>query len=165
MDKGWEIRQFTPQDVAAVIEINDTCLPEHYTSAFFLDLHNNCPEAFQVAEADGRVVGYVMCRLEHGFSEIRRFRMAKKGHLVSIAVIPTHRRVGVGKALVTRALEALWKNRAEECFLEVRVSNEPAVNLYKKLGFNTTRRVQWYYSDGEDAYVMCRDLRLGLRNG
>jgi ribosomal-protein-alanine N-acetyltransferase len=49
--------------------------------------------------------------------------------------------------------------KAIECYLEVRVSNEPAVNLYRKLGFKTSRSVHGYYADGEDAYIMTLRLK------
>jgi len=152
--QGFVLRQFVPDDLLQVIEINRICLPENYNSTFFLDIHRNLPDAFIVAEANGKVVGYIMCRLEHGLSETRRFNFVKKGHIVSVAVLPEHRRTGIGSALVTEALKALSKHRAGECFLEVRVTNEPGINLYKKLGFSTARKVSHYYFDGSDAYVM-----------
>lgn len=95
-----------------------------------------------------------MCRLEHGLSETRRFNLVKKGHIVSVAVLPEYRRTGIGNALAAEALKALLKHKAGECFLEVRVTNEPAINLYKKLGFSITRKASHYYFDGADAYVM-----------
>jgi len=152
--QGFTLRQFVPDDLPQVIEINRICLPENYNSTFFLDIHRNCPDAFMVAEVSGKVVGYIMCRLEHGLSETRRFSLVKKGHIVSVAVLPEYRRAGIGNALVTEALKALSKHKAEECFLEVRVTNEPAINLYKKLGFSVTRKVSHYYFDGADACVM-----------
>ena len=60
-------------------------------------------------------------------------------------------------SLMTRAMEAMKKYYgAEEYYLEVRVSNEPAIRLYKKLGFNVVKVLQGYYLDGEDAYLMAR---------
>ncbi|MEM4138682.1 MAG: GNAT family N-acetyltransferase, partial [Sulfolobaceae archaeon] len=46
----------------------------------------------------------------------------------------------------------------EEVFLEVRVSNVPAISLYKKLGFREVKVLRYYYADGEDAYLMAREL-------
>jgi len=48
--------------------------------------------------------------------------------------------------------------KAKQCFLEVRVTNMPAINLYRKLGFQITKTIKSYYMDGEDAYVMSREL-------
>jgi len=139
--------------------INRVCLPENYGDYFFMDLYSRFPETFIVAEAgDGEVVGYVMCRIELGLSNFGFSGFIKKGHIVSIAVMPEHRRKGIGQALVTRAMEGMRLYNAKQCFLEVRVSNTQAISLYKKLGFKITRTINGYYSDGEDAYVMSREL-------
>jgi ribosomal-protein-alanine N-acetyltransferase len=47
---------------------------------------------------------------------------------------------------------------AKQCYLEVRVTNEEAIGLYKKLGWEVTRSIRGYYADGEDAYVMSTKL-------
>jgi ribosomal-protein-alanine N-acetyltransferase len=48
---------------------------------------------------------------------------------------------------------------AKQCYLEVRVTNQEAISLYKKLGFEITRTIHGYYADGEDAFVMTLDLQ------
>jgi ribosomal-protein-alanine N-acetyltransferase len=55
-------------------------------------------------------------------------------------------------------MESMLAYNAKQCYLEVRVTNTPAVNLYKKLGFPVTRTIKGYYADGEDAYVMTKKL-------
>lgn len=95
------LRRFSNADLDDVMTINRTYLPENYGAYFFLDIYKNCPNAFLVAEASGRIVGYIMCRLESGFSEFGRMRPARKGHIVSVAVVPDYRRMGVGSALMT----------------------------------------------------------------
>lgn len=95
-----------------------------------------------------------MCRVEVGLSSIGLSGLVKKGHVVSVAVLPEHRRKGIGEALVTQAMAGMRKYNAKQCFLEVRVTNQEAVSLYKKLGFEVTRTIHGYYADGEDAFVM-----------
>jgi ribosomal-protein-alanine N-acetyltransferase len=145
-------------DLQSVVQINRVCLPENYTDFFFVDLFQRFSELFIVAENAGEVVGYIMCRLETGLSNFGLGGLVKKGHIVSVAVLPQHRRHGVGEALVTRAIEAVKLYNAKQCYLEVRVSNDEAVRLYKKLGFEVTRTMRGYYADGEDAHVMARKL-------
>jgi ribosomal-protein-alanine N-acetyltransferase len=140
------------------MHINRVCLPENYGDYFFIDLYNRFPETFIVAEENGEVVGYIMCRMELGLSNFGFGGLVKKGHIVSIAVLPAYRRKGVGEALVKKAIEGMRFYNAKQCFLEVRVTNTPAINLYKKLGFQVTRTVNGYYSDGENAYVMSTKL-------
>jgi len=154
--EGFEIRPFKSSDIDQVVQINLACLPEHYDQSFFFELYYRFPKTFLVATVHDEAVGYIMCRMEHGFSEMRRFNLIKKGHIVSIAVLSEYRRNGLGKALVAKALEGMEEYSVGECYLEVRVSNKPAINLYKKFGFTVVRRIGSYYKDGEDAFVMAR---------
>lgn len=158
---SYKLRKFRTSDLDSVMAINRACLPENYSEAFFLGLHKDSPHSFMVAEYEGAVVGYIMCRVEFGFSELQRFKVSRKGHIISVAVMPEHRNRGVGLALLTAALKALQSHYScSEVYLEVRVSNQEAINLYKKLGFRTTKTVQGYYLDGEAASVMGRRLPL-----
>jgi ribosomal-protein-alanine N-acetyltransferase len=156
IQRNYTLRQFAPADLDAVVGINRICLPENYASYFFMDVFNTLPETFIVAEAQGILVGYIMCRMEHGFSDLRKLRFAKKGHIVSVAVIPNYRNQGIASSLVEQALLGLSALDADESYLEVRTNNEPAISLYNKMGFEITRRIPRYYYDGSDAYVMTK---------
>jgi len=146
-------------DLQSVIHINYVCLPENYTDFFFIDLHQRFPETFIVAEENGEVVGYIMCRIEVGLSNFGFGGILKKGHVVSVAVLPQNRRKGVGEALIKEAIQGMQLYHAKQCFLEVRITNVPAVNLYKKLNFQVTRTIRGYYADGEDAYLMSCEFK------
>ena len=151
---SFRLREFRPEDLDRVIFINRTCLPENYSRYFFISIHKAFPDLFLVAECDGEVVGYIMCRIEKSF-----FR-PPKGHVISIAVLPEHRRKGIGTAMLKEALARMSERYGvSECYLEVRVSNTPAISLYENLGFRRTDTIPKYYGDGEDAYVMTKILR------
>jgi len=154
----FSLRRFQPDDLERVMDINRVCLPENYATYFFMDLYERFPETFIVAEEDGEIIGYVMCRIETGLPDFGLLGIAKRGHVISIAVLPEHRRKGIGTALMTEAMLGMRVYKAKECYLEVRVSNTPAVNLYGKLGFQASRMVQGYYADGEGAYIMSLKL-------
>ena len=78
-----------------------------------------------------------------------------QGHIISIAVRESHRKVGIGELMVIGAVESNQLIGNNELTLEVRVSNEAAQNLYKKFGFKIVGRRKQYYSDNrEDAYIM-----------
>lgn len=158
MQQTFTLRKFNPDDLQSVMQINRVCLPENYTDFFFVDLHQRFPETFIVAEEDGKIAGYIMCRIEVGLSNFGLGGLIRKGHVVSIAVLPQSRRKGIASALIKRALEGMEYYKAKQGFLEVRVTNEAGISLYKKLGFEITRTVNGYYSDGEDAYVMTKRL-------
>ena len=82
------------------MEINLRTLPEHYSDYFYESLLEELPEAFIVAEISGKIVGYIMCKMEHGFSNFKKLGFVKKGHVVSIAIMNENRRKGFGSALV-----------------------------------------------------------------
>jgi len=156
---GLEIRMFRREDLDRVIEINATCLPENYSPLFYIDLYNRFPQTFLVAVVDGVIQGYVMCRIERNMSKIKRLSFTRLCHVVSIAVMEAYRKRGIATVLMHQAMKnSVEYNGATECFLEVRVSNEPAINLYDKLGFKQVRRIFGYYMNGEDAFEMARSL-------
>lgn len=159
LEQPFVVRRFQPEDLKSVMEINLRALPENYTASFFLDIHRGSPDSFLIAEIDRNTVGYIMCRIEFGFSDLRRFRMIRKGHVVSVAVLPEYRHRGIGTALISTGLQAMQVKGVEECFLEVRTTNEAAIQLYKDLGFTVIRVAAGYYHDGADACVMSRSLK------
>lgn len=158
MQATFTLRRFKPSDLERVMQINQVCLPENYTPFFFMDLHKRFPETFIVAVENEEVVGYTMCRIETGLPSFKFIGITKKGHVISIAVLPQNQNQGIGQALMQEAMQAMINYKAKECYLEVRTSNTQAVDLYKKMGFETTRTLRGYYADGEDAYLMAKKL-------
>jgi ribosomal-protein-alanine N-acetyltransferase len=152
------VRRCELEDLQAVIEINMSTLPEHYSDYFFESILKELPEAFIVTELEGKVVGYIMCKLEFGFSNFRKLGFVKKGHVVSIAVVPEHRNKGLGKALMQEGISGMVSKKCDEVYLEVRVSNDSAVKMYEQLGFVIKTKIRGYYRDGEDAYLMAHEL-------
>jgi ribosomal-protein-alanine N-acetyltransferase len=135
-----------------------TTLPEHYSDYFFESILRELQEAFIVAELDGKIVGYIMCKIEFGFSNFRKLGFVKKGHVVSVAVLEEHRGKNIGKALMLEGINGVMHRKADEIYLEVRVSNISAINMYQKLRFEIKSRLRSYYRDGEDAYLMALEL-------
>jgi ribosomal-protein-alanine N-acetyltransferase len=160
VEVNYKFRQFKPSDLEGVIKINRKCLPENYTTLFFMNLYKRYPETFIVAEVDGEIVGYIMCRIETGIPSFKLLGITKKGHVISIAVLPEHQQKGIGYRLMLDATQAMLNYKTKECYLEVRESNLPAVQLYKKLGFEIARTLKNYYADGENALLMAKKLPL-----
>ncbi|MET1160216.1 MAG: ribosomal protein S18-alanine N-acetyltransferase [Thermoprotei archaeon] len=156
---GYKIRLAEERDLERVREINLVSLPENYPYYFFYDLWKNHGKAFYVAESPNEeIVGYIMCRVEHKPGFFKKF-LVKSGHVVSIAVLKEHRGKGLGYALMAHAMKSLYEEYGcSETYLEVRVSNKPAISLYEKLGYKIVKVEAHYYLDGEDAYVMARPL-------
>jgi ribosomal-protein-alanine N-acetyltransferase len=131
-------------DMPEIVRIERASFREQYPRGVFLIFLENNPDTFLVAEYNGRVIGYVMAYL----------RPDLEGHIMSIAVDPKYRGKGVGSALLSEVIERLAARGAKWIGLEVRVSNQNAINLYERFGFKRIKRVIGYYSDGEDAYYM-----------
>jgi len=119
------------------------------------------PQLSYVAEdSKGNIVGYVLAKMEEDPDE------ATHGHITSLAVKRSHRRLGLARKLMDHASRAMV-----ECFqakyvsLHVRVSNRAALRLYADtLKFEQSDVEAKYYADGEDAYAMKRDLTTLLEN-
>jgi [ribosomal protein S18]-alanine N-acetyltransferase len=152
------IRRCEASDLQAVIDINMAALPEHYSDYFFESILRELPEAFILAELNFKIVGYIMCKIEFGFSNFRKLGFVKKGHVVSVAVLEEHRGKSIGKALMVEGINGVMHRKVDEIYLEVRVSNTSAIKMYQKLHFEIKSRLRSYYRDGEDAYLMALDL-------
>jgi len=117
MNEPFTIRQFHPNDIKDVVSINQRCLPENYPDQFFMGLFYHAPKAFYVAEYEGEIIGYIMCRIERGISGFGRMPV-KKGHIVSVAVLQSMRHKGIGTALINAGMEGMKEYGASEFFLE-----------------------------------------------
>ena len=85
-------------------------------------------------------------------------RSEGSAHVTTIAVAPEHRKRGVAREMLKHAETALAEKGIGTLLLEVRVSNYAAQNLYANAGFVIIQKLIEYYSDGEDAYLMSKDL-------
>jgi ribosomal protein S18 acetylase RimI-like enzyme len=112
------------------------------------------PELLYVAEDDNqKIVGYVMAKIDD--EDLEKDEPAH-GHITSISVLRSHRKLGIATKLM-RASQFAMKTvyEAEFCSLHVRVGNRAAIALYRDtLNFDVVKTEDKYYADGEDAYDM-----------
>ncbi|OKP01311.1 N-terminal acetyltransferase A complex catalytic subunit ard1 [Penicillium subrubescens] len=103
-----------------------------------------------------KVVGYVLAKMEEEPSD-----GLQHGHITSLSVMRTHRRLGIAERLMRMSQRAMAEShRANYVSLHVRVSNTAALRLYRDtLGFEVEKVESKYYADGEDAYAMKLDLQ------
>ena len=94
---------------------------------------------------DGKIIGFIT--VEESLFE-------SDASINSLGVRTSHRRQGVGKALMRAAEERIKRKKVRLC---VRLSNQAAIDLYTSLGFRKTEVRHNYYPDGEDAYVMRKE--------
>lgn len=101
-----------------------------------------------VAECDGKVVGYIGSQT-----------VIDSTDMMNIAVAPDYRRMGIAQQMIALLIDELKNREVTSLMLEVRVSNDSAIALYQKLGFEQVgRRPGYYHNPKEDAYVLRKEL-------
>lgn len=137
------IREWTKEDLSVIAEMERRCFYDAWTEEMLADtLRYPIYNCFLVEEG-GQVCGY--CCL---------IVVCEDAEVGNIAVDLPFRGRGVGKALMEKMHERARAKGATQCFLEVRVSNQNAIALYKKFGYESYGIRARYYEDGEDAVVM-----------
>ena len=136
----------------AVLAIEASCYTNPWVEdAFRHELEENAFSRPRVAVTVGSpaaVVGYCISWIV--FDQL---------HVQNLAVHPEHRRIGLARHLLERALAEGVDAGARSAQLEVRRSNEPALNLYRDLGFEIAGERKDYYSrPREDAVLLHREL-------
>ncbi len=150
-----KVRGATLADLAQVVRIERTSFgPEAYSLTTFLAHVLRDRKGLVVAEEEhGRIVGYALARVG------LRWVGARRGGITSIAVHPTHRRRGFGRALMVAALEYLRHHGVQKADLEVNTANRAAQSLYEAFGFVQSRLLPHYYGPNSDGVKMVLDLR------
>ncbi|OJA10994.1 hypothetical protein AZE42_09148 [Rhizopogon vesiculosus] len=147
------IRRAEPKDLTNIQQCNLQNLPENYHMRFWAYSAITWPEvSFLAEDSGGRVVGYVLSSIEPD----EEFPWLQVGHINSLSVLRTYRRLGLAKRLMLLSRKAMIESHDVEYIqLHVRKSNRAAFSLYsEKLGFQIHRKEIGYYGDGEDAYSM-----------
>ncbi len=142
------IRLAEEKDISVIAEIEMECFttPESEDSVRDV-IENPVYEAF-VAEVDGEVVGHTITMTSCGDTDI-----------VSVAVRPSCRRFGIGRKLMENIFCNAKKNGVSDIFLEVRMSNIPAISLYEMTGFEKIGvRKNFYDLPREDAVLMKKSI-------
>lgn len=149
------IRAATIDDLLAMQACNLLCLPENYQLKYYFYHVLSWPQLLHVAEDyNGHIVGYVLAKMEEDAAE-------PHGHITSLAVARTHRKLGLASKLMQSAHKAMAEVfGAHYVSLHVRVTNQAAYHLYREsLGYDVNDVEEKYYADGEDAYDMRKPFK------
>ena len=147
------IRRATIEDLLKMQQTNLLCLPENYQFKYYIYHYLSWPSLLHVAEDhNGKIVGYVLAKLED--EDVKQGEI--QGHITSLSVLRTYRRLGVASKLMIHAINMMQEYfDADYVSLHVRVTNRPALHLYhNNLGFDVKGLEKEYYADKEDAYKM-----------
>lgn len=145
--EGVFIRAARLEDAEDMALIDELCSTIPWMKeSFEREIEENKIALYLVAATDEEVVGYMGL-----------WRVADEGHITNVAVAPKFRRMRIASALMETMFDVCGAEGVMDYTLEVRVSNEPAQELYKKHGFKGVGvRKDYYFDDHEDALIMWR---------
>ncbi|MGA0890168.1 MAG: GNAT family N-acetyltransferase, partial [Burkholderiaceae bacterium] len=103
------------------------------------------PQGFRVLEMDGRIAGFCWTKV-HAAAEPQS--RGPVGEIYVVAVHPSHRGTGLGRALTLAGIDHLERVGARACMLYVDADNAPAVGVYAALGFRAVHAEQAFVRDG-----------------
>jgi ribosomal-protein-alanine N-acetyltransferase len=142
-----DIRPLGIRDLGAIEEIERRAYRTPWSRSMFASelakTTSICLGAFQGEE----LIGYIV-----------NSRYVDAWHVMNVAVDPNHQRRGIATQLLQRLFDLTRDEHRRGYTLEVRVSNEGAIQLYEGLGFERHGIRRGYYTDNrEDAVIMWRD--------
>lgn len=142
------LRQWKYEDILRISELEKECFGKEAWS-YMAIVSGFETETFTgiVAEDGGEIIGYGGITVAYDTADI-----------ANIAVTEAFRRSGVGGAILEALLSVARAKGALKAYLEVRVSNTPALFTYLKHGFSGSYTRARYYPDGEDCLVMTKEL-------
>ncbi|HSV31893.1 MAG TPA: ribosomal protein S18-alanine N-acetyltransferase [Atribacteraceae bacterium] len=145
----FRIVEMKPHHLPYVVAIERKAFVQPWSYSLFLTELSNRVASYFIGLWDDRVAGYVGLWV-----------VWETAHVTTFAIHPRFRQRGLGKKLLRFALDYSRLRNCREVLLEVRLSNTTAQELYRQFGFKLERVRKRYYSDGEDALVMKKNLSI-----
>ena len=142
---GLFIRKMSEDDIEQVVAIDQVSFSLPWPArSFKFEVMDNESSRSWVAVLEGRIVAMLVGWL-----------IVDALHVATIATHPDFRRRGIGRQLLTQALLAAKAEGATRSILEVRASNETALEMYRSFGYvEDGRRNEYYKDNNEDAILM-----------
>lgn len=140
----------TAEHVSQVAALEKCCFEAPWSERSIASELTNPLSLWLVALHGDKVVAYVGSQSVLGEAD-----------MMNVAVSPDYRRLGIAQNLVERLVQALCSRKVQSLTLEVRVSNEPARALYRKLGFSQAGlRPNYYKNPREDALILRKEWAI-----
>ena len=146
--EGLKIRRMTVADAPDAARIEAETFAHPWPIADFQSEMTVNPVArYLVAECDGQILGFAGAHV-----------ILDEGHITNVAVRSAERGKGIGRMLMRELMQYAANLGVRYMTLEVRVSNQAAIALYRSLGFiQVSVRKKYYEDNGEDAWLMVCD--------
>ena len=133
--------------VPQIAELEKLCFNDPWSENSIASELNNRLSLWFVAIEEEKVVGYVGSQTVLGETD-----------MMNIAVHPDYRKQGIATLLIRKLIDALASKESHSLMLEVRASNDPAISVYKNLGFTEVgRRKNYYRNPREDALILRKE--------
>ena len=145
----YNIRRAEERDILGMCALERECFSSPWGNDAFVDTMCSDSGMFFVCECDGEIVGYVgaVC-------------VADECSITNVAVTESYRRRGISRGLLDRLEREATDRGVCVVFLEVRVSNVPAISAYESRGYERCGvRRRFYSKPVEDAYVYKKELK------
>lgn len=143
------IRKMTDRDIPLVAQIEKECFSSPWSEDGLRSELKNSSAEFFVLEAEGTLAAYMGMHI-----------VLDECYIANVAVKNNFRKRGLGQLLVNNALAVAEEKDCAFITLEVRVSNQPAISLYEKCGFERLgERKNFYSSPTENALIMTKYFR------
>jgi ribosomal-protein-alanine N-acetyltransferase len=144
------LRHFHPFDLEILCAIDKACFPPGISYsreelARFIAHRNS---RTWVAEESGEIMGFLIADRQP----------QKVGHIVTIDVVESERRRGVGSRLMVAVEEWAWQQGLRLIYLETAENNLAAQRFYQARGYRKAEKVEGYYGGGTAAWVMVKRL-------
>ena len=144
MENNYTIEELNLTDIDEICEIEKRCFSDAWSRQSFIEELDNENSVFLVIKIDDRIVSY------GGF-----WYIVDDAQIMNVAVDIDYKGMKISHILMEEMIQRAREKGMATMSLEVRVSNEVAINLYKGHGFKIMGvRKQYYQDNKEDAYIM-----------
>ncbi len=151
-----DVRKMEEKDLPAVLEIENLCFTAHWKEKdFHYEMYDNPVSNTWVIELESKednlksVLGFVVF-----------WETFSSATICQIAVHPGIQRHQLGSAMMDEVFNECYAKKISTITLEVRKSNQNAINFYNKHGFKQECIKPHYYSNGEDAIYMIAEVKI-----
>jgi ribosomal-protein-alanine N-acetyltransferase len=138
-----KIRKLEAENLNQVLKISQASFPKPWPRGEF---EKYFKDSF-VAEENEKVIGFIVGKISGDI-----------GYIKLIAIDPTYRGKGIGRKIIERLLNHLKENGTRRVFAHARTKNEVGVSFLKNFGFEIVKTIKNYYPDGDDAYLMKKEM-------
>ncbi|XP_014400875.1 N-alpha-acetyltransferase 50 isoform X1 [Myotis myotis] len=150
-----ELGDVTPHNIKQLKRLNQVIFPVSYNDKFYKDVLE-VGELAKLAYFNDIAVGAVCCRVDHSQNQ-------KRLYIMTLGCLAPYRRLGIGTKMLNHVLNICEKDGTfDNIYLHVQISNESAIDFYRKFGFEIIETKKNYYKRIEpaDAHVLQKNLKV-----